>query len=212
MHQPSADSFFSICRIYLLVGAFAGLLMTGARAGQQQDKKTPSETAPQQQSAAPASGKPARIGIPSPPNLFIMIRTTLIALHQANVTGNYSVLRDLAAPSFQQANRVEQLSAAFAELRTRGGDIAPIVLAVPTLSRPPAIDEKGMLRLTGHFDTKPHELHFDLVFQAVDGFWRLDAIGAQFRQPPTQSSVTSSKNTPPAQSKAAKQKAQKVPR
>ena len=88
--------------------------------------------------------------------------------------------------------------------------MAPIVLALPTLSRPPAIDEKGMLRLTGHFDTKPNELHFDLVFQVVDGFWRLDAIGAQFRQSPVPVSVTPSKDASPAPSKAAKQKAHKV--
>lgn len=215
LHQPSAGSLFLIHRSCLLMSAFAGLLMiTGAYAAddQQQHKKTPSETAPQQQSPAPAPGKPVRIGIPSPQNLFIMIRTSLIALHQANVTGNYSVLRDLSAPSFQQANSVEQLSTAFAGLRTRGGDMAPIVLALPTLSRPPTIDEKGMLRLAGYFDTKPNELHFELVFQVVDGFWRLNAIGAQFRQPQVPGSSTPAKDASPSPSKAAKQKAQKVPR
>ena len=38
-----------------------------------------------------------------------------------------------------------------------------------------------MLRLTGWFDTEPNALFFDLVFQEVGGFWRLEAIGAKFR-------------------------------
>ena len=40
-----------------------------------------------------------------------------------------------------------------------------------------------MLRLTGAFDTKPNELAFDLAFQVVDGFWRLEGIAVQFRAP-----------------------------
>ncbi len=124
-------------------------------------------------------------GVPPLRNLLIMIRTTLVALYQANLTNNYSVLRDLSAPSFQQANSTEQLSAAFANLRARGGDMAPVVLALPTLSEPAAIDRNGMLRLKGAFDTRPNELAFDLVFQVVDGFWRLDGIAVQFRPPLT---------------------------
>lgn len=140
----------------------------------------------------PAQGtekKPASLGVPPLRNLLIMIRTTLVALYQANITNNYSVLRDLGAPSFREANSVERLSAAFADLRNRGGDIAPVVLALPTLSKPATIDQNGMLRLTGAFDTRPNELAFDLVFQAVGGFWQLDGIAVQFRQPVAATSV-----------------------
>jgi hypothetical protein len=142
-----------------------------------------------QKAPASTSAPSTNLTIPSPRNLFIMIRTTLIALHQANVTGNYSVLRDLGAPDFKQSNSVERLSAAFANLRTRGGDIAAVALAMPKLSQPPVIDKNGMLRLTGSFDTKPDPLYFDLVFQAVGGFWQIEAIGARFV--PAESSKTS---------------------
>lgn len=162
------------------------IALFGAAIGQEARKvESPSPAAAQKASPAPPEPavKPPAISVPPVKNLLIMIRTTLVALHQANLTNNYSVLRDLGAPSFQQANSVERLSAAFADLRTRGGDIAPVVLALPTLSRPAAIDPNGMLRLTGAFDTKPNELAFDLAFQVVDGFWRLDGIAVQFRAP-----------------------------
>jgi hypothetical protein len=42
--------------------------------------------------------KPARI---DRNGVIILIRETLIALDQANKTGNYTVLRDLGAPAFQ---------------------------------------------------------------------------------------------------------------
>lgn len=160
-----------------------GIAPFGAALGQGAQNPQSSSPAAAQKASPQPTAKPPEIGVPPVKNLLIMIRTTLVALHQANVTNNYSVLRDLGAPSFQQTNSVERLSAAFADLRTRGGDIAPVVLALPTLSRSAAIDQNGMLRLTGAFDTKPNELAFDLVFQVVDGFWRLDGIAVQFRAP-----------------------------
>jgi hypothetical protein len=132
--------------------------------------------------------KSQALGVPPVKNLLIMIRTTLIALSQANLTNNYSVLRDLGAPSFQEANSVARLSAAFADLRSRGGDIAPVVLALPTLSTPARIDQNGLLRLTGAFDTRPNQIAFDLAFQAVDGFWRLNGIAVNFRPAPAAAS------------------------
>jgi hypothetical protein len=32
----------------------------------------------------------------------ILVRTTVVAVHQANITGNYTVLRDLASPALQE--------------------------------------------------------------------------------------------------------------
>jgi hypothetical protein len=54
---------------------------------------------PQQATQAKAPAQPAKPGVPDDLKLIILIRTALIALNQANLTGNYSVLRDIAAPS-----------------------------------------------------------------------------------------------------------------
>jgi hypothetical protein len=168
---------FSWLRRILMLGLAVALMPPSARA-----ESTTGTPSPQN------AVKSQALGVPPVKNLLIMIRTTLIALSQANLTNNYSVLRDLGAPSFQEANSVARLSAAFADLRTRGGDIGPVVLALPTLSTPARIDQNGMLRLTGAFDTRPNQIAFDLAFQAVDGFWRLNGIAVNFRPaPPTAS-------------------------
>jgi hypothetical protein len=137
------------------------------------------------QAAAPDAGvgaqrkpaaQPAKPGVPDDLKLIILIRTALIALNQANLTGNYSVLRDIAAPSFQQANNPARLGEIFADLRVRKIDLSPITAIDPKLARAAFVNDQGMLRITGFFLTKPEQVNFDLAFQPVDGQWRLFGI------------------------------------
>jgi hypothetical protein len=109
--------------------------------------------------------------------MVVLIRSAVVALNQANMTGNYSVLRDLSAPGFQQANSFADLATIFAELRARQLDLGPVVVIDPQLFRPAAIDERGLLRLTGFFASRPEQVNFDLAFQRVEGEWRLFGIG-----------------------------------
>jgi hypothetical protein len=115
--------------------------------------------------------------LPDPAAMVALIRSHVIALNQANMTGNYSVLRDMAAPGFQAANSFAQLSTIFAALRGRQLDLGPVAVIEPKLYRPPAIDQGGKLRLTGFFPSEPERVNFDLAFQNVAGEWRLFGIG-----------------------------------
>jgi hypothetical protein len=124
--------------------------------------------------AVPANAQPAE---PNGVQLLMMIKTTLIAYSQANMTGNYSVLRDLAAPAFQQVNSVARLSEIFREERSKNLDLSPVVLLRPELLRPVVVDERGLLNVEGYFPSKPQMVHFKLVFQSVAQTWRLVALG-----------------------------------
>jgi pyruvate/2-oxoglutarate dehydrogenase complex dihydrolipoamide acyltransferase (E2) component len=143
------------------------------------------------------------------PVLLLLIRSTLIALNQANVTGNYSVLRDLAAPSFREANSLEKLTQIFARIRQRNLDLAPILLIQPKLYRKAEITPKGMLRITGFFEIDPERVNFDLLYQPVQGRWRLFGISANAsepQQPPTSLPIEDAQPpeaAPPAKSTAA---------
>jgi hypothetical protein len=105
-----------------------------------------------------------------------LIRSTLLSLNDANRTGNYSVLRDLAAPDFQAKNTPADLAQIFADLRRRKFDLFAVALDAPQLSTPPFIDNNKMLRLTGLYPTRPLQINFDLQFQTVAGHWRLFSI------------------------------------
>lgn len=107
---------------------------------------------------------------------FYLIRSTLLTLNDANRSGNYSVLRDLAAPDFQAKNSAADLADSFADLRRRKFDLFATALIAPQLTAAPALDAQGMLRLTGHFPTRPQQIDFDLLFQNVGGQWRVFGI------------------------------------
>lgn len=129
------------------------------------------------------------VEIPGAYQLNLLIRTTLIALNQANQTGNYTVLRDLAAPSFQRANTSAQLGEIFSILRKRNLDLSPIMFMEPKLIRPPKIDEAGMLRLSGFIPSEPEQVLFDMLFQQIDNRWQLFGLTVDVR-PPAAASAT----------------------
>jgi hypothetical protein len=121
--------------------------------------------------------------IPDPYKLNMLIRTTLIALNQANRTGNYTVLRDLSAPAFARTNDAARLAEIFAKLRKRGLDISPILFFQPKLRGPAKLTDNGLLRLTGYFETKPEQISFDMLFQPVSGDWLLFGLAVDVAPP-----------------------------
>ena len=119
----------------------------------------------------------AQPAMPDAPKMMILIRTTVLALNEANKTNNYSVLHQLGTQGFQQANSPERLSELFSAMRGRDLDLGPVALITPKLFREPVIDEHGRLLLTGFFPSRPEQVNFDLAFEMVDGDWRLFGIG-----------------------------------
>lgn len=127
----------------------------------------------------------APIAEPTPPprpvsidknSVLILIRTTLVAVQQANQTGNYSVLYSLSAPGFQSANSPERLSQIFANLRAKKFDLSGVVVLEPQLLVMPEIYSNGVMRMAGFFPSVPMQVYFDLQFIPVEGQWRLVAI------------------------------------
>jgi hypothetical protein len=131
----------------------------------------------------------------------MLIRTTLIALNQANQTGNYSVLRDLGTPQFQAMNSDARLGEIFGKLRARNVDMSPLVFFDPKLVRKPAM-EGGVLRLTGLIPTKPEQILFDMGFERVGDAWRLSAIVIDMRQAGEPATAQQQPDASPAKVKA----------
>lgn len=105
-----------------------------------------------------------------------LIRSTLLTLNDANRSGNYTVLHDLAAPGFQARNSAADLGQSFADLRHRNFDLYGVALLAPQFTETPALDQNGLLHLSGFFPTQPQQIKFDLAFEISAGQWRLFAI------------------------------------
>src|SRR5262249_11024777 len=123
----------------------------------------------------PGPAAPSNLPVSIEQSLYL-IRSTLLTLNDANRSGNYTVLRDLAAPGFQARNTAADLSAIFTDLRQRKFDLCAAALIAPQLTAAPAIETNGMLRLKGLFPTRPLQIDFDLAFENVGGQWRLFAV------------------------------------
>ncbi|HEY3030115.1 MAG TPA: hypothetical protein VGJ68_08030 [Bradyrhizobium sp.] len=131
------------------------------------------------QTQAPAQApKPAQI---DRNGVMILIRSTLLALDQANKTGNYTVLRDLGAPGFQ-SNSAARLGDIFAKLRNDNLDLSGVAVIDPQLNLLPQIEANGMMRMAGFFPSVPTQVNFDLTFAPVSGQWRLFGISVSIGQ------------------------------
>ncbi len=108
--------------------------------------------------------------IPDAFALIRLVRATMVAVDHANRTGNYTVLRDLGAPSFSNANDAARLADIFRDWRKR--DLGAVVLFKPKWTIKPLINKAGMLHLKGYFATKPLFITFDLLYESVGGRWR----------------------------------------
>lgn len=134
----------------------------------------------QKVAAKPALPQPAAQQIMLP-QIHLLVRTTLLTLNDANRTGNYTVLRDLGAPSFRERNSAAELSQIFAEMRRARLDLTMAALLTPELDEPPSLDGERRLRLKGTLPTEPNRVVFDVVFEAVAGHWQLFGVSIATR-------------------------------
>jgi hypothetical protein len=109
-----------------------------------------------------------------------LVVQTLIALHQANETGEYATFRALAAPAFQQRNSTAQLAQTFRPLRDGGVDLGVAAVVAPTLNPAPFLDADNRLMVQGTLPIPQPGgqglAAYAMVFVPLDGVWRLQEI------------------------------------
>jgi hypothetical protein len=182
-----------------LLGAagLAWMAATGAAFAQSQGETTDAFSDRWQVVPVPAASASAPPASTSPVQLdqaLYLIRSTLLTLNDANRSGNYTVLRDLASPDFQNHNSAADLARIFTDLRRRKFDLFGVALLAPQLSAAPQMDAQNRLRLAGVFQTRPLMIQFDLLFQNVGGQWRL--FGISVATPPAPAAAA--RSTAPA--------------
>jgi hypothetical protein len=153
--------------------ALASAIAAGPALAQSAKKDAPTPppaAAPQTPQAAP------QIAMPDGDKVLVLVRTSLLTLNDALLTGNFTVLRDKAAPSFQAANSAARLGLIFQGLLQARLDLTGVATLAPQLAETPAIDAQGHLRIRGHFQGQTARVDFNLAYEAVGGVWRLFGI------------------------------------
>ena len=156
---------------------------------------------------APAQPAAPAVSVPSNDVLLMLIRTSLIALNQANQTGNYSTLRDIGSPALQANNTAATLAVAFTKLREQNVDMSPVAVISPQLTEPAGITPQGLLSVAGVFPTQPMLIKFQTVYQPVNGRWRLFGLSVDTMSQQVAPVASAQPAAPPA---PAKKKAKKA--
>lgn len=133
---------------------------------------------PQAPAAQRAPAGAAGLPVPDQRTASKMVWSIMVAVDQANRTGNYSVLRDLGTPTFQANNNPANLAAIFATLRERQIDLSDTLIVTPVWEIPPQMVAPTVLRMRGTFPLRPQPIAFDLLFTWSNG-WRLDGIAVR---------------------------------
>ena len=139
---------------------------------------------------------------PKPANIdrngvIMLIRSTLLAVDHANKTGNYTVLRDIGAPGFQN-NTAAKLGEIFAKLRNDKLDLSGVAVIDPQLSLLPQIEANGLMHMAGFFPSVPAQVNFELMYAPVDGQWRLFGISVSIGQAAPAAPDAPQASAPPA--------------
>jgi hypothetical protein len=109
------------------------------------------------------------------PNAFlqeILIKTSLLTLNDANITGNYTVLHAKLAKPFRDQFSPERLKQVFKPFADKKLDYGLIAAKPPVATQLAAIDKRGALLLRGYFDTRPSRLSYELDFLPSQGEWK----------------------------------------
>lgn len=156
--------------------------------------------------AKPAAGKPPVL--PDADKIVLLVRTALLTVNDALQTGNFTVLRDKAAPSFRDGTTPTSLGKSLDSLAQQRIDLSAVAIIAPQLTDLPVIDKDSRLRLKGHFPGQPVGIAFDLTFEVVNGSWRLFALSIGLAKTPVASGAADAKPAParPASPPAAKKK------
>jgi len=123
-----------------------------------------------------ASAVQAQNRVPSDRVLEALVKSSLLSLNDANVTGNYTVLHAKLSKPFREQFPPEKLKATFKEFSQGNADFDIIAAMRPAYDPKPVVDEDGKLVVKGSFPTEPSRLLFELEFIPSDGEWKLIRI------------------------------------
>jgi len=114
--------------------------------------------------------------MPSPFAREVLVKSILVSLNDAVAADNFTVFHAKLSKPFREQFPPERLRVVFKDLIDKHA-VFDAIVAKPIVSDEEAkIDEKGILRLKGHFETAPKQVKYQLGFASADGLWKLSSI------------------------------------
>jgi hypothetical protein len=124
--------------------------------------------------------------MPSPTKLDALVKNTLADFNKAVQEGSFHDFYGTVAQQWKDGQRFSGQATAgitetildrhFQGFIDRKVNIGAIDRLKPVYDIPPQIDEDGLLQLTGHFETRPYRLNFELQYIYELPYWKLFGI------------------------------------
>ncbi len=121
--------------------------------------------------------------VPSATLQEILIKTALLTLNDANLTGNYTVLHAKLAKVFRDQISPDGLQKGFKPFADQKVDFGLIATKPPIASTEATIDSRGALVLRGYFDTAPSRVTYELDFLPSEGLWKPIMLNVRVKPP-----------------------------
>jgi hypothetical protein len=110
--------------------------------------------------------------VPSPTTQEVLIKTSLLTLNDAIVSGNFTVPHARLAKPFREQFEPSDLKRAFKSFADQKIDMAVISAAAPVATDDAQIDNRGALLLRGRFDVGRSRVSYKLDFLPSEGEWK----------------------------------------
>jgi hypothetical protein len=116
------------------------------------------------------------LDMPSPFVQEVLIKSILVSLNDAVAADDFTVFHAKISKPFRDQFSPDKLKTIFKDLVDKHAVFDAVVAKPIILDEEARIDEKGVLRLNGHFDTTPKQVKYQLGFIASDGTWKLSGV------------------------------------
>jgi hypothetical protein len=117
--------------------------------------------------------------VPPARPLEALVKSSLMSLNDANLTGDYRVLHARLSEPFRKQYTPDRLKATFKEFNDKNVDIDIVTAMTPTYDQPPYVDAEGKLIVRGFFPTEPSRVSFEMDFISGEGEWKLIRINVR---------------------------------
>lgn len=111
----------------------------------------------------------------------VLIKSTLLTLNDANLTGNYQVFCARASRQFQTKCTGTAMADAFKGFRENKMSMVSIIADEIHSMTEMSIDKDGVLILRGRFKDDEKRISFDLKFVKNDAIWKLLGITVNYK-------------------------------
>lgn len=128
-----------------------------------------------------AASSAAAQSIPSPLIQEVLIKSSLLTFNDAVVTDNFTVMHAKLSKPFRDQFPPDKLRTIFKTF-VDNHVVFDLIAAKPTIADSETkIDDDGVLRINGHFDTTPKQLKYHLGYIMSEGDWKLSAINVDIK-------------------------------